>query len=323
VSLGFCPSVEISRAICGRDEWHPTPGKEDGRTVQKLPPRERPMAPWRILHGTIDQVCPPSEVSSFAAKVPSAHLDLIDKVGHGFSVPSRWGALFDKAVASLPSGLPEEEHAAAQNPEAIAALELPLTVIPAEGVDTATLVFLSGDGGWADLDQSVAAALAKHGVTTIGWSSLRYFWQSRTPEEVLGAIERVAKAVAGRPLFVGGYSFGADVVGHLARRLETLTRGILLVGTEKYATFEVSPLDWVRTDSAATSYPVTPSLEKTKLPWLCLESEADVADSGCPERGSDLQSRSVLPGGHHFAGDYESLAEIAARWIGRVLETHH
>jgi len=68
---------------------------------------------------------------------------------------------------------------------------------------------------------------------------------------------------------------------------------------------------------------VTPSLEKTKLPWLCLESEADVADSGCPERGSDLQSRSVLPGGHHFAGDYESLAEIAARWIGRVLETHH
>jgi type IV secretory pathway VirJ component len=277
------------------------------------------MAPWKILHGTIDQVCSPSEVSSFAAKVPCAHLDMIDKVGHGFSAPSRWGALFDEAVASLPSGMPEEERAAAESSAAIAALDLPLRVIPAEGAESATLVFLSGDGGWADLDQSVAGALAKRGVTTVGWSSLRYFWQSRTPDEVLGAIERIAEALSGRPLFVGGYSFGADVVGNLASRLESLARGVLLIGTEKYATFEVSPLDWVRTSSAATPYPVTPSLEKTKLPWLCLESESGLSDSGCPDRSSDLQRRSVLPGGHHFSGDYESLADRAIRWINEVL----
>jgi phosphatidylglycerol lysyltransferase len=320
VSVGFCPSVEISRSICGREGWHPSPRKEDGRPVQKLPPHPQPMAPWKILHGTIDQVCSPSDVASFASQVPSAHLDMIDKVGHGFSVTSRWGAIFDRAVASLPTGAPDDERASTASSAAIAALDLPLRVIPAEGSERATLLFLSGDGGWADLDQSVAAALAKRGLTTIGWSSLRYFWKSRSPAEVVAATERVAHAISGRPLLVGGYSFGADVVGYLAPRFEPFARGIFLIGTEKYATFEVSPLDWVRTSSATTPYSVASSLAKTKLPWLCLESESGLAESGCPEHGSDLQRRSVLPGGHHFGGDYEALGKTAGQWIDEVLK---
>jgi type IV secretory pathway VirJ component len=279
------------------------------------------MAPWKILHGTIDQVCSPTDVASFVSQVPSAHLDTIDRVGHGFSVASRWGAIFDGAVASLPSGAPEEERPLAASPSSsLAALDLPLRVIPAEGSDKATLVFLSGDGGWADLDQSVAVALAKRGVTTIGWSTLRYFWKSRSPDEVVASAKRIAHAVSRGPLFLGGYSFGADVVGHLAPRLEPFVRGLFLIGTEKYATFEVSPFDWIRTSSAPSPYSVTSSLAKTKLPWLCLESQSGLTDSGCPERGSELQRRTVLPGGHHFEGAYDALGKAAAAWIDEVLK---
>jgi type IV secretory pathway VirJ component len=246
---------------------------------------------------------------------------MIDKVGHGFSVTSRWGAMFDRAVAGLPSGAPEEERpSAASTSSSIAALDLPLRVIPADGNEKATLIFLSGDGGWADLDQSVATALAKRGVTTIGWSTLRYFWKSRAPDEVVAATEHIARTVSRGPLFVGGYSFGADVVGHLAPRLEPFARGLFLIGTDKYATFEVSPLDWIRTSSAASPYPVNSSLAKTKLPWLCLESQSGLADSGCPERSVELQRRTVLPGGHHFEGDYAALANAAADWIDAVLK---
>jgi type IV secretory pathway VirJ component len=319
VSLGFCPSVEISRPICGRDDWHPTPGKEDGRVVQKLPAASHPIASWKLLHGAIDQVCLPAEVSSFAANTPAAHLDLIDKVGHGFGVTSRWGAKFDGAIASLPSGAAADENPSVAQGATLASLDLPLTVIDAEPSSKATLVFLSGDGGWADLDQSVAAELAKHGVTTIGWSSLRYFWKSRSPDEVVAAIERVAKTVSGEPVFVGGYSFGADIVGHLVPRIEPFASGAVMIGTEKYATFEVSPLDWVRTSSAATPYPVGSSLAKTRLPWLCLESESGLSDSGCPEKNGELQLRKVVSGGHHFGGDYRALADLAAAWIDRVL----
>jgi phosphatidylglycerol lysyltransferase len=321
VSIGFCPSVEISRSICGRDGWRPSAGKEEGRTVQKLPPVTRAIPPWKILHGTIDQVCSPTDVSSFVSQVPTAHLDMIDKVGHGFSVTSRWGARFDAAVAGLPTGAAHEEPTpVASTLSSLAALDLPLRVVPAEGTEKATLVFLSGDGGWADLDQSVAAALAKRGVTTIGWSTLRYFWKARSPDEVVAATERIAHAVSRGPVFVGGYSFGADVVGHLAPRLEPSARGLFLIGAGKYATFEVSPLDWIRTSSAASAYPVTSALAKTKLPWLCLASQGGLAESGCPERGSELQRRTVLPGGHHFAGDYDAVAKAAADWIDEVLK---
>jgi type IV secretory pathway VirJ component len=43
-------------------------------------------------------------------------------------------------------------------------------------------VMLSGDGGWAELDRAVAAELAKHGIPTVGWDSLSYFWQAKTPD---------------------------------------------------------------------------------------------------------------------------------------------
>jgi Bacterial virulence protein (VirJ) len=84
----------------------------------------------------------------------------------------------------------------------------------------------------------------------------------------------------------------------------------------------VSPLDWIRASSSASSYAVTASLSQTRLPWLCLESEGGLADSGCPERGSALQRRIVLPGGHHFQGNYEALAAAAADWIDDVLKIH-
>jgi len=95
--------------------------------------------------------------------------------------------------------------------------------------------------------------------------------------------------------------------------------GLFLIGTDQYATFEVSPLDWIRTRSVASPYPVTSSLAKTSLPWLCLESQSGLADSGCPQRASALQRRTVLPGGHHFEGDYDALAKAAADWIDEVL----
>lgn len=70
----------------------------------------------------------------------------------------------------------------------------------------------------------------------------------------------------------------------------------------------------------ASPYPVTSSLANTKLPWLCLESQGGLPDSGCPERGVELQRRTVLPGGHHFEGNYDALAKAAADWIDEVLK---
>jgi hypothetical protein len=66
----------------------------------------------------------------------------------------------------------------------------------------------------------------------------------------------------------------------------------------------------VRTSSAASPYPVTSSLAKTELPWLCLESESGLSESGCPEKNGALQVRRAVPGGHHFGGDYDRVAAL-------------
>jgi type IV secretory pathway VirJ component len=59
--------------------------------------------------------------------------------------------------------------------------DLPLFEIPAQKPGDTLAVFLTGDGGWAQLDRSVAALLAQKGVAVVGLSSLKYFWHARTP----------------------------------------------------------------------------------------------------------------------------------------------
>ena len=63
------------------------------------------------------------------------------------------------------------------------ALAIPVVEVPAgQTTDTVTL-FLSGDGGWRDLDRDVAGEMAKLGYPVVGIDTLRYYWQHKTPEQ--------------------------------------------------------------------------------------------------------------------------------------------
>ncbi|HEU4403170.1 MAG TPA: AcvB/VirJ family lysyl-phosphatidylglycerol hydrolase, partial [Candidatus Polarisedimenticolia bacterium] len=74
------------------------------------------------------------------------------------------------------------------------------------------------------------------------------------------------------------------------------------------ASFEVSPLDWIRTHEASTSHPVGRALRALSgLPILCLDP-SDHEESGCPEQGTATLTRATRSGGHHFGGDFEGLA---------------
>jgi type IV secretory pathway VirJ component len=52
-------------------------------------------------------------------------------------------------------------------------------------------IVISGDGGWRDLDRTIAEKLRSQGVSIVGWNSLRYLWSLKTPAQVaydLGAV---------------------------------------------------------------------------------------------------------------------------------------
>ena len=55
------------------------------------------------------------------------------------------------------------------------------------------MLFLSGDGGWASLDKTVATRLSQSGMSVIGLNSRKYFWTARTPETTTRDVERILR----------------------------------------------------------------------------------------------------------------------------------
>ncbi len=152
-------------------------------------------------------------------------------------------------------------------------------------------------------------------MAVVGWNTLRYFWEPKTPSRFRADLARVLQALPEEArVFAGGYSFGAEVIpatiaSAVPVRGEPLSRilGLVLIAPGPYAAFEVSPLDWLRSSEPETEHSVRKSIAAlVGLPILCLEP-SDGAVSGCPDDGARGVTRVVLPGGHHFAGDYGSL----------------
>jgi type IV secretory pathway VirJ component len=116
--------------------------------------------------------------------------------------------------------------------------DLPLTEIaPSADGDGRIAIMLTGDGGWAGLDKGVAASLAGAGMRVVGFSTLKFFWQKRSPEVAGKALARIlahyAKAWPDARFVVIGYSFGASLVPVLVNRLpatlqQRIDRGIMI-----------------------------------------------------------------------------------------------
>ncbi len=331
VSLGFCPDLDVARPLCGREGWRPR--YDPKKRTSLLPPRaDLGKGPggaprWIVLQGTVDQVCAPESTARFVRDIPGAKIVSLPKVGHGFSVPRNWAGAFDEAVGELlreamepgaerasPGFSSPAEGAAASLERRLQRLDLPLEVLwPAE--PRRVLVFVSGDGGWAEIDRAVAARLGASRTAVVGWNALRYFWQEKTPERFLADLARLLDALPQTaPVFAGGYSFGAEVLavsfrGGWASGLPALRRirGLVLLAPGPYASFEVSPLDWFRRGSKPTGFCVSDAVERAPLPVLCLEPSGD-RETGCPAGAAPHVERARVAGGHHFGGDFDGVA---------------
>ena len=141
-----------------------------------------------------------------------------------------------------------------------------------------------------------------------------------SPAKTLEDLARLVRALPqDATIFAGGYSFGAETVPVVAASAladPALSRivGLTLLGPGTFATFEVSPLDWIRKSSAATDHPVQLAIERAGRPVLCVSSEGDT-DSGCPGGSRPGYTRAVVPGGHHFASDYDGLASRVMAFV--------
>ncbi|PSS48195.1 virulence factor family protein [Pseudomonas sp. BBP2017] len=195
------------------------------------------------------------------------------------------------------------------------AMSIPVVEVPAgQTTDTVTL-FLSGDGGWRDLDRDVAGEMAKRGYPVVGIDTLRYYWQHKTPEQSaidLSELMQHYRQKWGTKRFVlTGYSFGADVLPAIYNRLpaedQQRVDAVILLAFARSGSFEIEVEGWL--GNAGKEAPTGPEMAKlpaTKV--ICIYGEEEAHESGCTDHTA-VGERLKLPGGHHFDENYPALAK--------------
>jgi type IV secretory pathway VirJ component len=315
LSLGFCPTLDLAKPLCKGSGLEFTRGAS-GAGVTLLP-IGRLGSPWVIVQPADNAACPVAVSRDFVSKVHGAAMAVLPQAGNApinaashTASRAAFGAAFAKlAAANLNRGVPAP-------PAALS--DLPIIEVPASSTAEASDAFaiiMSGDGGWAGLDQDIAAALSARGIPVVGLDSLRYYWTARTPDSVAADTDRMIRYYLThfgkkRALLVG-YSQGADVLPFAVNRLPDTTKAYValmaILGMSEHALFEFHVSSWI---SDATSGPATlPEVNRiTGMPVLCIYGE-DEHDSLCPKLDPAKFNVVKVKGGHHFDGNYAALAD--------------
>jgi type IV secretory pathway VirJ component len=312
ISLGFCPDLPLTKPLCKGSGllWKTGP---KGKGYSFLPAAHLEV-PWVALQGTIDQVCNPDETKSYVSQVKGCQIIILPKVGHGFAVPKNWLPQFKQAflhIAKLPSAQPAA-------PKASAIYDLPVIEVPsATSAREFMAVHITGDGGWGVTDRGLSQALAAQGIPVVGLNSLKYFWQTKSPEKAAHDLERILRyylaAWKKERAIIIGYSFGADVLPFMVSRLSEEYRSkiklIVLLGPGLFAEFEFHITDWLQRSLSSTRFPVASEIEKLRgKDILCFYGEDD-QESLCAESRHDSFKTVMLKGGHRIGGNFDPVVQ--------------
>ncbi len=194
---------------------------------------------------------------------------------------------------------------------------LPLAELPVGHPSELMAVLLSGDGGWRDLDKTIAEDMQQQGVPVVGLDTLRYFWSKKTPQQTADVVAALIQTFMTKwhadKVALIGYSFGADVMPFAYNLLPPSLREhvvlISLLGLSKSADFEISVRGWLGEPPGADALPVLP--QATKIPPHLIQCfyGQDETDTACPalaQLGAETFRRN---GAHHYDGNYGALAD--------------
>ena len=319
IGVDFCPRLTLpKRAGEGSAlALRPTPGSDTARLLPKPGPPESFVVVATPGHA---RPCSDAEVAAFVAGLPAGQIVSLGDEARGLDPASRLALAIETGLARLPT-------ASRPAPEGEDVADLPLVTLPPPDDHSDTLVvILSGDGGWAALVTDVGSALQDQGFGVVGVDSLRYFWKPRTPDGASADLARVLRhylqAWGAQRIALVGYSRGADVLPFLVHRLPADLRKeialVVLLGPGLGTSFEFHVTDWLGQGRGDTEeLPVLPEARQLAgVRVLCVQGEGE-EESLCDALPPDLAQVETLPGGHHFDGDYDTLARHVTEALER------
>jgi type IV secretory pathway VirJ component len=170
---------------------------------------------------------------------------------------------------------------------------------------------LTGDGGSAAGDKSLAVAFLRHDVAVVGLSSPRYLAHERTRHQAAGDLARILRhfldAWHRERVVIVGYSRGADIGPFMVSRLPAALRDRValtaLLGPGERASFKLGLLDLFRAHGRQ-GLPVSSEVAKLRdTPVLCIYGPRD-AGAICPSLQEAGLARAVVrTGGHAGVGE--------------------
>jgi type IV secretory pathway VirJ component len=191
---------------------------------------------------------------------------------------------------------------------------MPVVELPvAKPTDNVTL-FYSGDGGWRDLDRTVAGEMAAANYPVVGVDVLRYFWEHKTPEQAAADLSSTMayyrKSWGTKTFILAGYSFGADILPAIYNRLPAQDKDsvalLALIALAKTADFEIHVSGWLGQDADGLSLsPELAQIPRNKI--FCVYGHDEKAETACTSLLNSEANILELPGGHHFDQDYPKL----------------
>jgi type IV secretory pathway VirJ component len=302
ITLGWDFSLRLAKPLCKGDSGLETATDANGQF--RIVPVSRLPNPW------LPQPFAPGAMRNGALARLENKLKLSPPLSDAGKELAVALARFSEPVVTAPS-LPQD------------VADLPLVEVPAQGAFANRIgIILTGDGGWAGLDVAIAAQLSKRGIAVVGLNTLKFFWQTRKPEEAADALTRIighyGAQHADADFVVIGYSFGAALAPVVINRLPEAARARIaaqvLISPDPEAVFEVKVGDWFGAAEHEGAIAIAPEIAKTKVPVICVHGDEEGAESFCQTLiGKPKVSQLILPGGHHYNGDYDKLgASIVA-----------
>lgn len=197
-------------------------------------------------------------------------------------------------------------------------LGLPLTELYTAPKSDTMAVFISGDGGWRDIDSEIGDYFQSQGVPTVGLDSLRYFWnkkdQKQTAADLGKIIETYTTKWKVKNVLLVGYSFGADVLPSaydaLPARDKAVVKQMSLLALSSSVDYEISVAGWFGAEGNFQGGKTTDAITKVDPKIVQCIYGKDDDSTVCPQLKGKGYDVIEVDGDHHFDDDYDKVGGL-------------
>lgn len=184
------------------------------------------------------------------------------------------------------------------------------------------IFYISGDGGLNNFSTSLCTSISKAGYRITALNAKTYFWDKQTPGQTAADIVTYLTSEFQRKPYsrvvLVGYSFGADVTPFVVNKLPDNIRhkltAVVLLSPSASTDFEIHLSDMLGGNKKRSMDVIAEinrmGMQKTVTIFGNEEKEFSISSIKLKN-----YSNEILPGGHHFDGNPDEVAQIMMRYF--------